>query len=100
MKSHQINNSNVDMTKIESQMQKHLLKQFNLGASYGAKAFCQVIKDKIDNFKGDDFTVLLADISEFANKTLVNSPENLQTAFEQMHERINKIIGKEAINAE
>ena len=81
-------------------MRKNLQKQFNMGASYGAKAFCQVIKDKINNFKGDNLTVLLADISEFADKTLENSPENLQTAFAQLNERISKIIGKDINNAE
>lgn len=95
MKSHPINTD-----KFDNQLKYHLQRQFNIGASYGAKAFCQVIRDKIDNFKGNDREELLKEISDFADTTLENSPEKLQSGFAQMNERISKIIGKDIKNAE
>lgn len=99
MKSHMIDEGKNDI-KLEECMKYHLQRQFNIGASYGAKAFCQVIKDKINNFNGDDREGLLKDISDFADKTLSNSPEDIQNAFAKMNDRISKMIGKDIGNAE
>ena len=98
MKARQIESTDQNMKQLENVIQEQLQKQYVTGVSHGAKAFCQVIKDKIDNFKGMNMSDLIADISNFADITLKNSPENLQKAFEKTQERSKHLLGKEDMN--
>lgn len=98
MKAHQIETPDENMAKLQNIYKTQLQKQFNIGFSYGGQAFCQVVKDKINGFTGQDMSVLIADISNFVDTTLKNSPQTLQKALEDTQKRVNHMLGKDDVN--
>lgn len=98
MKSHQIGTVDNNMTKLQEVYKTQLQKQFNIGFSYGGQAFCQVIKDKINGFTGDDRSALIADISNFVDITLKNSPQEILKAMEETQKRANHLLRKDNAN--
>lgn len=89
-----------DMKAIEQKLTQQLNAAWSSGAGYGAQAFCQVVKEKINKFEGEDLKVLLDDITDFVDRTLTNSPEELAASFENIFNRANNMLGKDSNNAE
>lgn len=95
MKVHEI----TDYAEIRSKLRAELEKCFTTGYSYGARSFCQVIRDKIDNYNNEDKTLLLADILDFANKTLNVSANSIKETIEETKKITDEILGKDNNNA-
>lgn len=73
-------------------MSEELNKAFINGMGCGAKTFCQVIKDKITEYKGNDTDELVKDILKFVNVTLETSPPELQKVLEKIQTRVDSYI--------
>ena len=92
MKSHPVN---AFPKEVEDKIHEQLSAAFVRGASYGAIAFCSVVKDKIDKFTGNDQSELIADIQNFVDTTMKNSPEQIAEAFKETNNRANQMLGKD-----
>lgn len=73
-------------------MSAELNKAFINGMGCGAKTFCQVIKDKITEFKESNTDELVMDILQFVNVTLETSPAELQKTLENIQNRVDNYI--------
>lgn len=73
-------------------MSAELNKAFINGMGCGAKTFCQVIKDKITEFKESNTDELVMDILQFVNVTLETSPAELQKVLEKIQTRVDSYI--------
>ena len=84
--------------ELEAKVREQLAKANVAGIGYGAQSFASVVRNKIDNFKGENLQELIDDISRFVNITLKNSPEQLANAFAEVQQEAAKIIGKDDNN--
>lgn len=73
-------------------MSAELNKAFINGMGCGAKTFCQVIKDKITEFKESNTDELVMDILQFVSVTLETSPAELQKVLEKIQTRVDSYI--------
>lgn len=76
-------------------MSTELNKAFMNGMGCGAKTFCQVIKDKITEFKGDNKNELICNILQFVDITLETSPAELQKTLVNIQNRVDNYIKSE-----
>ena len=84
--------------ELETKVREQLAKVNVAGIGDGAQSFASVVKNKIDNFKGENLQELIDDISRFVDTTLQNSPEQLSKAFAEVQQEAAKIIGKDDNN--
>lgn len=84
--------------ELEAKVREQLAKANVAGIGYGAQSFASVVRNKIDNFKGENLQELIDDISKFVDTTLKNSPEQLTKAFVEVQQEAAKIIGKDDNN--
>lgn len=77
--------------EVEAALKVQLNKAFVAGYSYGAKAFAQTVRDKVNEYTEDDKTALVEDIIAFVDKTLEVNIENLQEAMDNITTRVAEI---------
>lgn len=88
MKAHLPQNPN--MKKVEKVFNKQLNKAYASGMANGAKIFARVVRDKINS--NDNKEAVIADITNFVDKTLENDIEELSKAFAEIQKRTAELL--------